>query len=249
LQQCLVIALFALIGLGVWISRTAKRAQEDSKRMQEVIGDTITAQEAERRRIAFDLHDSIAQEISAALMIARRLEENAAGSRAALVASLKSTMEAVRRISWEMRPPELERLGFQGAIIGYIDDFVQRRGLKLELLNSDWDSSGLSDEAATQLYRIVQEALANIDKHASATTVRVDIFRADDRLVLSLEDDGRGLDASSVASQGGGMGHLGIAGMRERARLMNGAFSIESAYGKGTKIRVEVPCAERGRAS
>jgi signal transduction histidine kinase len=211
--------------------------------MQELIGATYTAQEAERRRIALDLHDSIAQEISACLMIARRLGENGEGNRAALVASLKTTIDEVRRISWEMRPPELERLGFRGAVIGFLDDFTARCGLALDMTDSDWNASGLSDEAATHIYRIIQESFANIAKHAAATTLRIAISQGESRLSIAIEDDGRGFDAKVLDAPGSKLSHLGIGGMRERTRLIKGTLEILSVPGRGTTIRLEVPCA------
>ncbi len=246
LQQTLVVTILALAGVGFWISRDARRALEDSRRMQELIGATYSAQETERRRIALDLHDSIAQEIAASLIMARRLGEDGEGSRAALVASLKSTIDAVRRISWEMRPPELGRLGFRGALIGFIDEYAARQGLALEMADAFWNASDLGDEAAIHAYRVVQEVFANIAKHAGASRVRVRIERRDGKLSIAVEDDGSGFDAKSMDARGGRAGQLGIAGMRERARIIGGTLDIDSCPGQGTRVRLEVPIAYIG---
>ncbi|HET7839562.1 MAG TPA: sensor histidine kinase [Rectinemataceae bacterium] len=241
LQLSAIAAVLGLAGLSAWISRIAHRAQEGGKRLAELVGATFAAQEAERRRISLDLHDSVAQEVSAALMTARRLAENQEGTRAALIASLKTTIDALRRISWEMRPPELERFGFQGAAMRLLEAFSERSGLSVEAAPIECDVSGLSESVAMHLYRILQESLMNIQKHAGAKAVRVEISRPGDSVRLVVEDDGCGFDAT--AQDGAGPAHLGIAGMRERARLIGGLLAVSSAPGRGTRLKVEAPYA------
>ncbi len=171
-------------------------------------------------------------------MTARRLAENDQGTRATLVASLKSTIDALRRISWEMRPPELERFGFQGAALRLLDSFAERSGLRIEA-PIECDVSALGEDAAMHLYRILQESMVNVQKHSGAKLVRIGLSRPGRSVVLVIEDDGRGFDASDLALDG--PAHLGIAGMRERARLIGGSFSLSSVPGRGTRLRVEAP--------
>jgi len=243
LQLSLVLSILALVGLGVWTAWGARRAEEARGHLQAILRATYSAQEVEQRRIALDLHDSIAQELSASLMAARRLEEGPEGAKAKLVGMLKSTIDEVRRISWEMRPPEFERLGFRGALIGFIDDFSKAHGLEIRMEDSDWNSDGLDEEAAIQVYRIMQEILANIDKHARAGSVRIAITRGEDNLAILVEDDGVGFDMKALEASSGGASHLGIAGMRERIGIAEGSLDISSVPGEGTRIRLEVPCA------
>jgi signal transduction histidine kinase len=245
LHESSIAAILILIGLGLWSSSVAARAQADNRQMQRIIEATFSAQEAERGRIALDLHDSIAQEVSAALMLARRMDENEEGNRSALVSSLKSTIDALRRISWDMRPPELSRLGFQGATTRLIDDFGARCGIRVDLATPRWDISGLREEAALHLYRIVQEILANVEKHASAKVVQISVVQERNILAVVAEDDGAGFDPNALDRSGATPAHLGIAGMRERARLIGGTLEILSKPGGGTRIKVEVPCEAR----
>lgn len=241
LQLSLVLAILALVGLGIWTSLSARRAEDANRNMQSILDATYRAQEAERRRIALDLHDSIAQDLSASLMAARRLGEGSEGERANLVGMLKSTIEEVRRISWEMRPPEFDRLGFRGALLGYIDDFARIHGLRIRMEESGWTAAGLGDEVAIHVYRIVQEALVNIQRHAKAQMIGIAFFEGADRLGISIEDDGLGFDSKAELGATVGAGHLGLAGMRERARIIEAKLAITSLPGGGTKFYLEVP--------
>jgi signal transduction histidine kinase len=212
--------------------------------MRELVAATYAAQEAERERIALDLHDSVAQELSAALMAVRRLPEDESGLGERAVAGLKSSIDALRRVSWEMRPPELERLGFQGAATRLLEEFEERSGMRVVMKDPSWEASGLDAGIASQHYRIIQECLANVQKHARGTRLLVAVRRCDGRLRVELEDDGVGFDPARLELSVPAHEHLGIAGMRERARLMGGNFEIASAPGKGTRIAVEVPCVD-----
>jgi signal transduction histidine kinase len=242
LQLSAIAGVFALAALSAWTSRAAIKARMEGKRLAELVGATFSAQEAERRRISLELHDSVAQDISAALMTARRLPTTDDATRGGLVASLKSTIDALRRISWEMRPPELERFGFQGAAMRLLDAFSEGSGLRTEAA-MECDVSGLSEDTALHLYRILQESLANVKKHADAKEIRIAISRPGSAVRLVIEDDGRGFDPSSLARDLGSPAHLGISGMRERARLIGGVLVVASAPGRGTKIKVEAPYA------
>lgn len=241
LQASSVLAIAALIAIGLWSTRAAGRSQRDQARLRELIRATFAGQEAERARIALDLHDSVAQDIASSLMAARRLEETPSGDRAALVATLKGSLDELRRMSWEIRPPELERLSFQGAAMRLFEDFETRNGFPVELRVGDWKLGGLGLEAELHLYRILQEALTNASKHAKARRLVVELKREAGLFILSVSDDGVGFDA--LERSAGGPDHMGLAGMRERVRLVGGSLRILSSPGRGTTVEVEVPYA------
>jgi len=238
-----LIAVLALAAAGFWTASTAQRSQRDQAKLRELIKATYAGQEKERARIALDLHDSIAQDLASSIMLARRLAENTGGDQARLVSSLKANLDALRRLSWEIRPPELERLGFQGAAMRLCADYEERQGCPVGLEMPELEPGRLGIEAELHLYRILQEALSNVAKHAEAKSVAVHIDNRSDRLLLSVRDDGRGFDPDAARGSGSAPEHMGLAGMRERARLIGGRLVLASAPGKGTTIEVEVPYA------
>ena len=240
----IVVAMIALLLTGTWATIDAARDRAGRLRLEDLMGATFEAQEAERRRIALDLHDSVAQELSATLMAARRLEEDAAGSRALVVDSLKTSIDSLRRIAWELRPPELDRLGFRAAALELLDVFARRGPIEVTTDFSAAEASEPGPAAAMQLFRILQESLANVRRHSNASLLRVGYASKEGFCRLEIEDDGRGfaVPSDAEAPPPGGSAHLGIAGMRERARLAGGRFDIDSNPGRGTRIIVEVPC-------
>ena len=236
-----IVAVLVLVAAGFWTANSARRSQRDQARLRELIRATFAGQERERARIALDLHDSIAQDLASSLMLARRLADNPGGDQLRLISSLKTNLDALRRLSWEIRPPELERLGFEGAAMRLCADFEERKGCPVMLAIPELEPGRLGIEAELHLYRILQEALSNIAKHAQAQHVAIQITNGSDRLLLSIHDDGRGFDMDVAGRSGSAPDHLGLAGMRERTRLIGGRLTIVSASGKGTTIEVEVP--------
>lgn len=244
LQVSSVFSIMGLTAAGLWTAQTARRSRQDQDRLRELLRATYAGQERERSRIALDLHDSVAQDLASSLMMARRLEETPAGDQARLVASLKSNLDSLRRLSWEIRPPELERLGLWGAVMRLATDFEVKTGypVKLEVAALDLDRlGGLDLDTELHLYRILQEVLSNVSKHARARSVTVSLAHRPGQLLLSIADDGKGFDAEADGHSGSGPDHMGLAGMRERARLIGGKLRMASRPDEGTTIEVEVP--------
>ncbi|HUX39087.1 MAG TPA: sensor histidine kinase [Rectinemataceae bacterium] len=245
LLASIVIAMIALLFAGTRASIDAARDRAGRLRLEDLMGATFEAQEAERRRIALDLHDSVAQELAATLMAARRLDEDESGSRALVIESLKTSIGSLRRIAWELRPPELDRLGFKGAALELLDVFAKRGPFDVKTDFSLSEAGGPGQAASMQLFRILQESLANVRRHSKASVLRVAFASKGGICRLEIEDDGIGFVTSpteeDLAPQSGGPGHLGLAGMRERARLAGGWLEIDSFPGRGTRIVVEVP--------
>jgi two-component system CheB/CheR fusion protein len=200
--------------------------------------------EDERRRVARELHDDIGQRIALLADDADRLRRELKLSDDAnrhrldnLVVQARELSEDLRRISHALHPAILEDLGLVAAIRSLTDDFTERTGMPVELIDLNIPRD-LPLGVSTTLYRITQEALRNIVKHAGQTAVQITLGRALSEIVLQINDAGVGFDPSEEA-QG-----LGLTCMRERARVAGGTLSINSAAGKGTTIRVHLPTAK-----
>lgn len=208
------------------------------------------AQEAERRRVARDLHDSVNQILSAVKFRLNTVEEGlqdradaAAAWRDVLKAraDLDKAIEEVRCISRNLRPSELDDLGLAAAVRTLGREFGERTGLAVDLQVGTLPA-GLPAEVELNLYRILQEALGNIERHAAARRVEVDLGldSAGGLLGLRVRDDGRGLDATHPRPGGLRTG-MGLADMRERAEFHGGRCLVRSAPGQGTEIMIEIP--------
>jgi signal transduction histidine kinase len=153
-----------------------------------------------------------------------------------------STVDSVRRIAAELRPGLLDDFGLVAAIEWHAQEFEQRTGVSCQVY-SDLDETIVSPEQSTALFRIVQEALTNVARHAAATTVQIRIYRDGGELVLRIEDDGAGIGEEDLASARS----LGVIGMRERAALLGGMVQITGSPGGGTTVTACVPLgASRG---
>jgi signal transduction histidine kinase len=160
-----------------------------------------------------------------------------------LRAQLDAMGETLHRVARELRPTSLDDLEFSTALSNYLVEWSMRTGVQADFEFNHAHLDELSSEATTALYRIVQEALTNVAKHAqNANNVSVVIDGAQDRLRLTIEDDGRGFDLEAAVGPGSRKG-LGLAGIQERIAMIGGSFEIESTVGFGTTIFVEIPVA------
>ncbi|MEP6787180.1 MAG: PAS domain S-box protein [Acidobacteriota bacterium] len=207
----------------------------------------VTSQEFERRRIARDLHDTLGQRLTALRLKIASLGEISTGHTeiAARVGRLQEIAQQldseVSFLAWELRPSALDDLGLRDAVGAFVDEWSRHYEI-----SADFHSAGLANErldrdAETHLYRITQEALNNIVKHAQANHVTVMLERRNDSVILVVEDDGKGFDPVEKAGSADSEKSLGLIGMSERAALVGGEVEIESARGKGTTIYVRVP--------
>jgi two-component system sensor histidine kinase UhpB len=204
----------------------------------------LSAQEDERLRIARALHDEAGQTLTA---VALELERAAGAASEAdrprleeLAAQLHSTLEEIRRIARELRPEALDDLGLINALIALSSRISRQGGVSVERRLSQ-DLPPLSPELELVLYRVAQEALTNVIRHAGASRCVIELCRADGTVELSVSDDGRGM---APAFDGEAPG-IGIEGMRERALLAGGTLAIESRPGSGTTVRLTVPAEGR----
>jgi len=198
----------------------------------------VEAQELERRRLARELHDQTGQELISVLLGLKAVEEAKSGAeRAEALAAVREqvveTLHDVRRLAVELRPKALDDFGLVPALERLRDTFAEQTGMRVDLESRIRER--LPTDVETALYRIVQEALTNVVKHAQATAVSIVLAPKDRAVTALIEDDGRGF-----TPDGSGEG-LGLLGMGERLALLGGRLKIESSHGAGTTIVAEVP--------
>jgi signal transduction histidine kinase len=202
----------------------------------------VAAQELERRRLARELHDETGQALTSILLGLKPLEEaltrEGHPSRAAL-ADLRelvvTALQDVRRLAVELRPKVLDDFGLVPALERLTETFAEQTGIRVDFRAAIPDER-LPSEVETALYRVVQESLTNVVKHAHSHRVSVLLTRKDAAVAAVIEDDGTGFDAAEA-----GQGGFGLAGMRERLALLDGRLEIESREGAGTTLVAEVP--------
>jgi two-component system sensor histidine kinase UhpB len=190
----------------------------------------LSAQEAERSRIARGLHDEVGQVLTGVLL---QLESE--GRSAETKEAVRQALEEVRRIARELRPEMLEHLGLVSALTELSRRFADQSGLRIERRFAD-DLPTLSDEAELAVYRVAQESLTNVARHAQASRVEVALEPGAGSVVLRVVDDGRGMDESAAVN-----GHGGLRGMREHAVLVGGALAVKRSREGGVEVRLEVP--------
>jgi two-component system CheB/CheR fusion protein len=205
----------------------------------------LDAQEQERSRISRELHDEVGQQISALMLSLKELESAEPGPELqSKLKSLRTTTEQVAReihqLAFELRPVALDELGLSRALGSYLDGWVARTGIAIDFVSAGLDERRLPPQIETVVYRIVQEAMNNVYKHASAKSVSISIERRSDYLLGIVEDDGVSFDPEGPSGEGEPP-RIGIAGMRERAALVGGDLTIDARPGHGTTVRVRLP--------
>ena len=225
--------------------RIEKVAQESAIQV-ELQRRLMGQREQERLLIAQEIHDGPTQTLSAAIL---KLEVTKAALMDPILqtelgrigSNIRSAVRELRGLIAEIRPPLLERFGLSEAIRAHAGDFSEKYP-ELELTHDIAEDQGrLSKEACLCLYRIYQEALNNITRHARATKASVRFSLLEQMAVLEIEDNGKGLDVSPDLNSQTAEGHYGLAGMKERAEAVNGEFQLRSAKGKGTTVKVKIP--------
>ncbi|QIS04096.1 HAMP domain-containing protein [Nocardia brasiliensis] len=203
----------------------------------------LAAQEGERRRIARELHDEIGQSLTVALLSMKRAADRSPTDVAEVLHDAQETvrgcLDEVRNIARRLRPDVLDDLGLASALAALCGEFANTAGITVAR-KVDRDLPRLAEEVELVCYRIAQESLTNIARHAEATAVRLSLSVRSDNLVLRVRDNGRG----GVVEDG-----AGIRGMRERALLVNATLTIDSAPGHGTEVCVRIPHHDSGGSS
>ena len=203
-----------------------------------------TAREQEKQRIARELHDELAQSLAMLGMdlnwLKGRLTEDGAATTkvAAMQKMLAASVAATRRIAADLRPLVLDDLGLVAAAQWLVEKFRERHGIDCTI-TIEPERMDIEDPYATAVFRIMQEALTNVAKHAQATRVDVMLRRTDHHVTLVVTDDGRGFDLSAPRQATS----FGLVGLRERAHLVGAELRLHSAPGQGTRIEVDMPLA------
>ena len=218
--------------------------RQSREELRALAGLLLTAQEEERRRIARDLHDDVNQRLAMLAMDLRRIEKGEAGDLAdiggmvrSITGRLTAVSDDVRQMAYRFHPSILDDLGLMKAVRRLVDDFSASTGVEAVYVHHD-SLSPIPTDLATCVYRIAQESLNNVARHAKATEVEVELICDEGMITLSVRDNGVGFDAV-IASQG--RGRLGLLSMKERVRLVRGTLNVSSSPGGGTHIEVGVP--------
>ncbi len=212
------------------------RIEALSKRILEAI-------EEERARLARELHDELGQALTAVKLDLQLLNEFIPGDEKSerhlkqSIDLIDFTINLVRRLSVSLRPPALDDMGLLPAIKNMVNGFENRTGIKT-ILSTNSFTERLAQQVETALYRCVQESLTNIARHSNASSAEVDISKKNGILKVTVSDDGVGFEADKmvVSSE-----HIGLTGMKERIKLLNGKFKIDSVPSEGTTINIEIP--------
>ena len=214
---------------------------EANKRLQAMSKRVLSIQEDERRRISRELHDDIGQSLTALKIGLHRIAQRTSEEHKELLGQCLSiadtTLDKLRNLSTELRPPQLDQLGLEGALEWLVNQQRNATGLDVEC-----QFVGLSQRLPAELesacYRITQEALNNATRHAAAKRIHIRVERNDHMLMLVIRDDGAGFDLDSARNKAIKTGSLGLISMEERAQLAGGALVLRSVPGMGTTVQV-----------
>ena len=227
------------------LRESEERLREANEQLHVLSRRLFRIQEDERRHLARELHDQIGQTLTAAridLQAAQHLRKRTAIIRqlGESVAALDRLLEQTRRLSLELRPPLLDDLGLVPALRCYLDQHTRHAGLRVNFF-ADQALERVNVDIETACFRVAQEAVTNVVRHARAQTVSIELYRAPEALHLIARDDGIGFDLAT-AQQGASLGLLGI---RERVALVGGEFDCKSILGSGTEIHAFFPLRSR----
>ena len=204
----------------------------------------VQAEEIERRRVARELHDQVGQSLSALNINLDIISRDSGALPAALrqrlgdsLGLVESTAQAIENVMADLRPPLLDEYGLAAALNWHADEFSRRTGVPVTVIDSTPEATKKArHEAAVALFRIAQESLNNVLKHAQAKQVRIEVLATAEDLVLDVRDDGRGFDPGAAPA-----GRWGMTTMRERAQAAGGQLHLDAAPGRGTRIHARVP--------
>jgi PAS domain S-box-containing protein len=224
----------------------------DRKRAEEMIhaltSELMKSQENERQRISRDLHDNVAQELSAVKIgfetlfdhqpaippeIRQRVSE--------MSRTLQESIKAVRDVSYDLRPPALDEMGLVETLVHYCNDFSEDNGINVDFHSAGMKDLNLDFDTEINLYRLIQEGLTNIKKHADAEHVTVRLVAAFPNIILRIEDNGKGFDVQKRMATLTKEKQMGIRSMEQRAKLLQGEMEIQSKPMQGTKIFITLP--------
>jgi PAS domain S-box-containing protein len=222
-----------------------KSSRQQQGRLRELSHEIIRVQEDERKRISRELHDVIAQTLVGLNVhvsaLARETADAAKDLRDRIARTqllVEESVDTVHRFAGELRPTVLDDLGLIPAMQSFLDSFIAKTGIQVNFEACEGVEEG-SDSLRTMLFRVAQEAMTNISRHAKASLVRITLKRTPRVIFMEITDNGQGFDAEARNPKRGA-NRLGLVGMRERVEMLGGTFQVESSPGKSTSIRVEI---------
>jgi PAS domain S-box-containing protein len=231
----------------VVVTRDITERKQTEENIRGLTRQMISAQEAERCRIARDLHDNLAQELFALKLTCEglaggsELSEDAALEMGGCAGKLQALIAEVRDMAYGLRPPALETAGLERTARTICEEAAVRFGFHVDFQSEGMVLVRLDPEASIHILRILQEALRNVASHAGAKTVQVRLVAIPPELLLRVEDDGQGFDVGERRAEALAGKRMGLMGMEERAALLGGALRVESREGKGARITAVIP--------
>lgn len=221
-----------------------RRAEEQMRALSQEL---IMAQENERQRIARELHDHLAQDLSLARADLERItgtlpENGTWRTQAGTVAErLGTAIRSIRDLAYGLLPPGLTELGLVETVLAHCEDFSLRNGIAVDVFADGLGGVNFDFDTQINIYRLIQEALNNVRKHAKASRVTIRLLGSYPSLLVRIEDDGCGMDMDQCQALAGRAKRMGLWSMRERVKLLGGKISFRSKPGQGLQIRVETP--------
>ncbi len=245
-QQVERIAVFA---------RDITKLKNAEKHIHSLSQELIKVQENERQKISRDLHDNVAQDLATLKIGCDTLFEDNSGQPRELVRRvegfsriLHKSIMSIRDMAYDLRPPGLDQLGIVSTISRYCEDFSDRHLISIDFYSAGVSELSLNPDTEINLYRLVQEALNNIIKHAEATHVTIRLLSSFPTIMLKIEDDGKGFNVQKRREEVIAEKRMGIQSMEERAALLHGTIKINSKPMQGTRIGIEIPFKENATA-
>jgi signal transduction histidine kinase len=229
--------------------RTEEAIKQSELRLRHLTSQLLTAQEEERHRISLALHDDLGQSLMVLKLQLRSIEKNLPPGPGAVRAReecseannyLMTVIENIRRISKNLRPEVLENLGLALALESLVNEFCLRQEL-ICYCDVDDITNSFSAEAEIVIYRVLQEILTNIGKHAQATQVKIALKKYEDSVHICINDNGKGFNVKQVLAGAANTGGMGLGSIEERVRMLRGTLQLWSEVGKGTKFSFTVP--------
>jgi signal transduction histidine kinase len=212
----------------------------------------MQAQERERQMISYELHDRIAQNLSSLKMGCDLLFDGQSDippeiieKKIKLSKEIEQIIISVRDLSYDLRPPGIDEMGLVTAIEIYCEEFSEKSGLKVEFQSAGMHQFDSGYEVGIHIYRLIQEGLNNIQKHADADRVTIKLVGASPNIILRIEDNGKGFNVRERELALGKEKRMGLRSMKERVNLLGGEITIQSRLKKGTKIFIKLPLKEK----
>ncbi|GIV80573.1 response regulator [Litorilinea aerophila] len=230
-------------------ARLLEAVNQQREQLQHLNTKLTEIQEKERKELAQELHDVMGQTLTAIRMNLTAIEQEVAGQASSFVRERLAeameltdrTLEQIRELSLDLRPPMLDDLGLVPTLRWYMKRYTQRGPVEAHLDAGNLGEKRLPAEIETTIYRVVQEALTNVARHAQATRVDVQLEAGEKGITVVIADNGCGFDMNALLASSNGARGLGILGMQERVALVGGTFHIESGPGQGVTIQLTIP--------